>query len=90
MPVDSSELSSSGLFSTSDVLSSFSVLSTLSSTGFSVGSTAGEGVRGEAVLDEFEHEIQKKVSSGEKVILFKDCSLFIHVLFPFVDWFIYR
>ena len=29
MPVDSSELSSSGLFSTSDVLSSFSVLSTL-------------------------------------------------------------
>lgn len=32
--------------------------------------------RGKDALDEFEREIQKKVSSGEKVILFKDCSLF--------------
>ena len=41
--------------------------------------------RGEAVLDEFEHEIQKKVSSGEKVILFKDCSLFNFSLLSELD-----
>lgn len=46
-----------------------------------------EGItpRGEAVLDEFEHEIQKKVSSGEKVILFKDCSLFNFSLLSELD-----
>ena len=46
-----------------------------------------EGItpKGQSALNEFEHEIQKKVSSGEKVILFKDCSLFNFSLLSELD-----